>query len=104
LDAGNAKIWGNITTMEALSDLHKGLTGQPLTWLTPYERTVKELEGMGFVDSGRFFTRTVYASKVCVYFEGEKLETVFVEKSRYYGVKTTAQLRELLALLEGKDE
>jgi len=94
----------HIKTMEQLATAWGFYSSHPLTWVTPYERTVKELEAMGFVDSGRFFTRTVNASKVCVYFEGEVLETVFVEKSRFYGVKTTAQLRELLALLEGKNE
>jgi hypothetical protein len=37
-----------ISTMEQLSALYQFMTGQPLTWVTPYERTVKELEAMGF--------------------------------------------------------
>jgi hypothetical protein len=31
------------------------------------------------------------------------IDSVTVGATSYYGVKTTAQLRELLALLEGKD-
>jgi len=96
----------HINTMEALSDLHKGLTGHPLTWLTPYERTVKELEGMGFRFNSGIYTKLnkdSYLISLSVMKDGE-IYGVSVGKPYYQGVKTTAQLRELLALLEGKNE
>jgi len=106
LEAGNAKIWGDISTMEALSELHKGLTGQPLTWVTPYERTVKELEAMGFVaDCEDTYSRKLGDTFIKVGLgSGGLFSTWITNALSMPHITTTAQLRELLALLEGKNE